>query len=152
MMASVTPAAAAISLVVVPENPLREKKSRAVSTSWIRRSLACRRGVGVRGSVTVSIVSQYLLTVKGQDIFGGAIAYATRREGEAGGFVADGVKWFSLFRLGGRMGSFGKFVHRDSWMGAGPVIATWLQGSKAGAGHDASGPAKWLWEKRIRSH
>ena len=100
MMASVTPAAAAISLVVVPENPLREKKSRAVSTSWMRRSLAWRRGVGVRGSITFSIVSQYLLTVKSQGVFGGAIAYATRRGDGAGGFVADGVKWFHFVRVG----------------------------------------------------
>ena len=47
MMASVTPAAAAISLVVVPSKPLREKKSSAVSRSWRRRSLAGRRRVDV---------------------------------------------------------------------------------------------------------
>src|SRR4249920_818944 len=60
MIASVTPAEAAISLVVVPSNPLREKKSSAVSRSWRRRSLAGRRGV----ADTAFIVSQYLLTVK----------------------------------------------------------------------------------------
>jgi hypothetical protein len=39
-MASVTPAAAAISLVVVPPKPLREKRSIATSMSWFRRSAA----------------------------------------------------------------------------------------------------------------
>src|SRR5262249_43072084 len=43
MMASVTPAAAAISLVVVAANPFREKMSSAVSMSWRRRSVAGRR-------------------------------------------------------------------------------------------------------------
>src|ERR1039457_4479448 len=79
MMASVTPAAAAISLVVVPPYPLREKKSSAVSTSWRRRSLAGRRRVEVRESFTGLIVSQYLLTVKGKDILGCAGERATRR-------------------------------------------------------------------------
>src|ERR1017187_2170197 len=70
IMASVTPAAAAISLVVVPPNPLREKASRAVSRSCRRRSLAGRRRVGGRSSLTGSIVSQYLLTVKRRSLLG----------------------------------------------------------------------------------
>src|ERR1039458_6209563 len=63
MIASVPPAAVAISFVVVPSNPFREKKSRAVSSNCRRRSLAGNRCVELRESFTSPIVSQYLLTV-----------------------------------------------------------------------------------------
>src|SRR5205085_9861781 len=46
MMASLTPAAAAISRVVVPAKPFWAKRSMAVSMSWRRRSSACIRGWG----------------------------------------------------------------------------------------------------------
>src|ERR1039458_4719502 len=70
MIASVPPAAVAISFVVVPSNPFREKKSRAVSSNCRRRSLAGNRCVERRESFTSPIVSQYLLTVKAGILFG----------------------------------------------------------------------------------
>src|ERR1039458_5662293 len=101
IMASVTPAAAAISLVVVPPNPLRENTSRAVSRSCRRRSLAGRRRVGGRSSLTGSIVSQYLLTVKRRNLLalsGVRVRTMGRRE-RRGGFPGSQGDRLSRLRL-----------------------------------------------------
>src|SRR6185437_4890781 len=63
MIASVTPAAAAISRVVVAPNPLREKRSMATSMSWLRRSVAAIRAAGAV-VIGIPIVSKYLLVCK----------------------------------------------------------------------------------------
>src|SRR5262245_17467318 len=65
-IASVTPAAAAISFVVAPLNPFWENTLRAASRSWERRSEADIR-VGWRGETGMasSKVSKCLLTCQG---------------------------------------------------------------------------------------
>lgn len=95
----------------------------------------------MRGSVTVSIVSQYLLTVKGQGVLYGAVAY-----GRGAGIeeTASCGVWSNDFICAGWKEEWLRLV---IWLigvpGQAPVgMAARLQGSRAGGGDQAAGRAK----------
>src|SRR5689334_12018916 len=98
MTASVTPAAAAISRVVVPLNPFWENTLRAVSRSWVRRSVADIRPLTCCASGMYLIVSKHLLTCQLVSV----VIWCSGSWGRgAPDSAGEGFVWFTRFRDGG---------------------------------------------------